>query len=243
MKKMLVLLFTVTLCCSAGVGAADTYDYTADFAASFTDPSNPYGVWEIGYYTIGETTTWSLYTDSAPTATLNVWRYPGEYNSHGNAVYNWDTADFFAAGADDMCWRAGQPCWMSPETGNDMYRPGSRFTAPETGTYDIAITFQNNVQNGDSSGVYVNIGDAEDFNAVISGFNLGTTDLVSYTKSVYLAQGQTVTFGNYIENSIDSNGIGNGYHQVGVNATFTIPEPMTIGLLGLGGLALLRRRR
>ena len=123
------------------------------------------------------------------------------------------------------------------------YKAVARFTAPTDGVYDISASFKNSRNDEAAADVSVWFNGSMFDSKTISGFGfdsvlLGKTAAASaiwageYT-GIPLSAGDTLDF---VVSSAKT------YHQVGFNAVIT-PEPFTMALLGLGGMALLRRRR
>ena len=127
------------------------------------------------------------------------------------------------------------PNFASPETGT------IRWTAPFTGQFRVDCDFTGvyeytgtSYPHGTNVDVFVFVQGVQEFSDNI--LNHGTT---GFQKTYSLAEGSTVDFA-----------VGYGPNETGdwdrviLDATITeVPEPATLSLLALGGLAVLRRRR
>jgi hypothetical protein len=234
MKKMLALLAVLVLPC-----VASAWDYNADFSLA----GNPNGVWSYG--TFNKTTGEFLSYQNPVTSYPNI-----RWESTGDAVGGPDrdgcvTKDM-GDGSSHPEWQPGQEWYpnmtgfMSPIT--DRTRgTGARFTAPTAGTYDVNIVFENRVILGYTTEVYVNVNGGNVFSSSVTGFKSGEENFATFDSLIALAAGGTIDFFNGSDQN-SSEAHGGGDHLVGVQAVIT-PEPFTMALLGLGGMAMLRRRR
>ncbi len=163
----------------------------------------------------------------------------------GNISYNKGTADISQpTWPNGMHWYAQSAHMMLGGGASDSYlnRPVYRFTADAAGAYDIDVTFRNCSSQGVAGYVHVVAGDVVIFTDDMSGFGADANATSTYTDTVTLAAGQTIEFTQSAYGSGDALP-GPSYHIAAVDATITVPEPATLGLLAAGGLAFLRRRR
>ena len=252
MKKLVILLI-VSLCWT-GVALGQTYDYNADFKADPCNIVNPDGVWSYGYMDAGNT-TFTLHSIPMPETSgpwageprLSSWHSGANPDTHGNNSINTSSDEiYYNLWPGGMYWAPNGCNLMSPDATNPTFHAVARFTAPEPDTFVINASFKNSLVQGLPGDVYVLVNGLEVDSAQISGFGFASVELGKeapdpgsihdYAASILLDTGDTVDF--VVGRGDDLH----AYHQVGFNAVI-VPEPITLSLLGLGGLALIRRRR
>ena len=239
MKKILLLL-VVTLCCTSVASAQ------WDLAADIQFGANPSGEWDYGWIDNGT----GVFTSYNGTLGANfgggkeftAWVKDGGWDSHGNVGQSMGTADI------DGDWGSVR------ELGQVIYGPQhpnvpphrkttSRWTAPAAGDYDITAVFTGQGLGGSHSNVSVALNGVDEWNTLVNGFvgrswegytdGFGPDPLQAYGDTLTLAAGDTLDFGVVT---------GAQPAPIGVDVQI-VPEPMTLILLGLGGLASIRRRR
>lgn len=192
---------------------------------------NPNSVWSYGYFD-GSNNFIRYNQLGTPPSPLINWTWNGNPDTNGNANKNTDSVNSYIRTdwGPGMGWRPGQCCIMTPAN-NLTFMPAGCFTAPATGTYDVAITFENRVVNhGQPSGVFVRIDNSEVFNTTVTGYQSGPENYANYTDTLSVSAGQTIMFGVY---ALTGQGLefDGGLHQVGVQAVISGPPV----LLACGG--------
>ena len=229
MKRELIVIWTaICLAPNLCLAAPLTYDVAADFSAT----NNPNGVWSYGWSST-LTSALNVYPDKSNTfldnSGIDVWADLGHiswgcpyagHNGTGNAVSIYG-----------YIYQPGQFAFHPGESGEYSH---ARWTAPYTGTFDIAVMFTGiDFLREITTDVHVLHNDTSLFDGLVNGF--GNTSSFSTTVSV--------SMGDIIDFAV---GYGSNQYFAGdttaLSATIT-PEPATLFLLGLGGLALLRKRR
>ncbi len=233
MKKMLVL---VTVMALSLVSMAQAADLQGDFSLA----ANPNGDWSYGWFNAGAFTAYGT-VNSADSggSTFSAWSYAaGDWDAKGNVGINLGPNPI-----DD---------WMSyREVGQIIYGPSidglmntSRWTAPTAGDYQITAVFTGQSTMPTVATVSVLKNEVEEWSAGLNGFigtlasnftdGFGDAPSQTYSGTLTLAQGDTLDFTMVTVN---------GNNRAMALDVQIVPEPMTMGLLGLGGLALIRRRR
>ena len=211
-------LAVATMLLAAGAAQADIT--TWNLATDFSDTSNPAGAWAYGY-------------KSSPGGSFTPYAsfFRGEY---GEPVWNAGHPDISVPNLFKNTW-TGSILGVSP--GQVSLHPGpgttsvARWTAPAAGSYDVTVTFL----PGNLGWMCVSVWkDGE------SLFQDQSEDVpLTYTQTrLDVAAGQTLDF----QVSPDPTGYW-GYGSTPVEATVTTPEPATLSLLVLGGLAVLKQKR
>jgi hypothetical protein len=254
MKKLVVLLTILALPC-----VASAWDYNAEF--TIAGHNNPNGVWSYGYLD----STWANFayhtTTVGPGGDLGGWAGEPRLNDWctndpdvlGNNTKNVSMDEiYYESWPGGMYWAPGASNLMTPNLSNPAMKATARFIAPADGVYDISASFKNSVWVKHPAEVKVLVNGVEDEGGQISGFGYASVllgqaapdagSIFDYVKSLQLNADDTVDFSiGWIQDA----GLGwyeGSYHQVGFQAVI-VPEPFTMALMGLGGLALLRRRR
>ena len=206
------------------------WSYAGDFSVGSGNPNLP---WSYGYY--DGSGNFTLYNQlGTPPSPLINWTYNGNPDVRGNANKNTDQNNAYVRTdwGPGMGWRPGQCCIMTPIT-ELTFRPAGRFTAPVAGSYNVAITFENRVATtGEPTGVFVRVNGSEVFNPTVTGYESGPENYASYSNTVALSAGQTITFGVY---ALTGQGLSydGGVHQVGVEALISGPPvPLPCGGAG-----------
>jgi hypothetical protein len=238
MKKMLVL---VTVMALSLVSMAQAADLQGDFSLA----SNPNGDWSYGWFDAGVFTLYNGVNSGGDGAgnTFSAHVKDGDWDTWGNVGQNLGPNPINA--------------WASyREVGQIIYGPSisglmntSRWTAPTAGDYQITAVFTGQCADQASFGgtiatVSVLKNQVEEWSAGLSGFvgtlannftdGFGDAPSQTYNGILTLAQGDTLDFTMVTVN-------GNN-RAMGMDIQI-VPEPMTMALLGLGSLALIRRRR
>ena len=250
MKKLMILL-VVSLCWT---GVASAWDYNAEFDVS----GNPRGVWSNGNVELatGAFYIYNASVDGTVTPPNHRWEDSAFGPGGGPDVEGTSTKNVSGVRQDWMSWQPGQS-WTVDMTGlmspieEGVLGTAGRFTAPAAGLYDGEIIFENRVLGIDDLGthkglpteVWVNVNGSNVHADVVSGFEddpVANFSTYSFT-DLAMAAGDTVDF--FVSSDYDdTEPHGGGDHLVGISAVI-VPEPMTLSLLGLGGLALIRRKR
>jgi len=236
MKKMLVLAAMLALPCVAGA-----WDYNADFSLA----SNPNGVWTYGTIT-RDTGAFQPYLNPVSSYPNDRWESTGD--AFGGPDRDGCVTKDMGDGSYHDDWRPGQ-AWDPFDTGfmtpiQDRTRgTGARFTAPVAGDYYGVVTFENRVIELYDTYVYVNLNGVEVWGDMVTGFRSGPENFATFASPVTLAKGDTIDMYAFsIYNQVEP--WQGGDHLVVVDAVISVvPEPFTMALLGLGGMALVRRRR
>jgi hypothetical protein len=230
MKKMLVL---VTVLAMSLVGMAQAADLAGDFSLA----ANPNGDWSYGWFDGGVYTNYNgVNTAGSGASTFSAHVKDGDWDTWGNVGMN--------LGPDPI------EDWSSyREVGKIIYGPSvtglmntSRWIAPAAGDYQITATYTGQSLGGTAITASVLKNEVAEWTAVVDGFigravngftdGFGNAPMQVYSDTLTLAQGEILDF--------TVTAINPGATGLDVQI---IPEPMTIALMGLGSLALLRRRR
>lgn len=218
--------------CVAGfpsVEAGTVYNNAEDFSPT----TNPSGVWTYGYLAPGSSPVSSSFTTYTNKGTvgggIEYWNISGGNLTPPEIFYNPSSS---VVSFSTITMQPHQAAFHPGPT--DQYSD-YRFTAPQSGTYTLSVTFTGIDVHGTTTDVHVLDSGASLFAGNINGY--GNTQTFSTTLT--LANGDLVDFavgygsnGNY---SFDSTGI---------DATLTlsgasVPEPGSIILLAMGSLGLL----
>ncbi len=157
---------------------------------------------------------------------LDVWRNTSSIDP--NVIHNRSSTATDTDGSNT--WLPNE-LTLGPATGPTVVR----FTAPTTGVYDLTAIFSP-AQNATNSApeAYVFVNGVQIFSALASS-PVGP----AANTPLALTAGDTVDFvvaGSNVNLSY-------GNKTTGLDATLTIPEPTSLGLLGLGAVSLMARRR
>ncbi len=212
------------LSCLSAIGLTlppAVFGYSA--AGDFSNASNPNGAWSYGYST-STVSSFTAYTTSTNNyAGLGVNGWTGNigpsadpyiiYNGTGKIVTNQ--------------YSVYQPGTLVLQPSTSAYSI-VRWTAPNAGTFSIAVTFSGLSRLGDSADVHVLQNGVALFNGLVSG----SPSPQSYSGVLSLAQGDILSFvvGPYTNGANEDN--------TALVATI-IPEPTTFALAAVGVLGLL----
>jgi hypothetical protein len=208
-------------------------------AADFSGTMNPSGAWTYGYLAAESSPDSSTFTGFATqgtvagsTGSIEYWNISGGGLSPPEIFYNTSST------VNSYSTITMQPHQAAFHPGpNDQYAD-YRFTAPQSGTYALSVTFTGIDVDGTTTDVHVLENGVSLFAGNINGYGATQT----YSTILTLGSGGIVDFavgfglnGNYFNDS------------TGIDATLTsvVPEPASVVLLGLGSLSLLwgRSRR
>jgi hypothetical protein len=222
MKRIAVL---ATLCVGSAALAVEpvTYDALADFSTT----SNPTGPWAYGHANV----------------LTGVMAIHPNFFTTGGGVQVWNDPAFHNSGAPSM--------WRSSDATSLGFHPGQmetdsysliRFTVPTDGRADITASFLALDPANYNKDVFVFHNGAELFRANVNG-STAADPIPGNAASAALTE--AVSAGDYLYVGVGRGPDNNYYDATGVsfNIVLSVPEPASLSLLGLGGLALLRRRR
>ena len=206
---------------------ATTYDVAADFSAT----NNPNGVWSYGWSST-LTSVFNQYTDKYKPegmGGIDVWG-SGDRSYGPSVAYN-GTGSAITIDEHNITWQIGQ---LSLGPGYNGQYSHARWTAPYAGTFDIATVFTLLDGDGGSTDVYVLHNGVSLFDGGLYGFGVPSS-FSSFSTTVSVGIDDTIDF------AVGYGGDGFWNDSTALSATI-VPEPATLLLLGLGGLAVRRRR-
>lgn len=234
MKKYVVLMMvvlTLSLASLAGAAIGTVHDLNTDMKGTAYQAGN----WAYGWSTDlgtdpGDFGFLDYYVEARPAPDLvHLWVASVD---HGGP-HLW----YVVAGGNFFGANAGEHGFCPPGGTVDAQYTTFRWTAPADVAAAVDITGWARPANVTQvKKVVVAKNGTELFSAVVMD------TLVDFTgmSEVAIAAGDVIDIAIHRYDDSDSS----GWDWCGVSATITeVPEPMTIGLLSLGGLALLRRRR
>jgi len=236
MKRTILWSIVVLAFLSAGYSVQAT---TWDVAADFSETNNPNGAWSYGWSS-------TLVSPSAPD--INLYTKSGKFDDTINPIipvdvwagsnfpYSPNVAHNGTGSINNdhptIVWQPGQFSLHPGDNGEYSY---ARWIAPYAGTFDIAATFTGIDENGSTTDVHVLHNGNSLFYKWINLNEFGNTVLFPKT-----------TVSVNMDDKIDfAVGYGNGAHTcdtTALSATISIPEPATLLLLGLGGMAIRKVR-
>lgn len=204
---------------------AQVYDLTNDFSYA----SNPNGVWS--YRDAGGTLlpfVAARATDPWGTPQPSWGDVPGWFKSNGTELFahDWLTGDVITHSDSSVVW-------TSPGAGT-INISGATWATRDIGRFNDWGIYLNNTLL--SSGT---IGDGDPFDrSNLENYSVGTGGAAALLNVL-------VNPGDLVEVRYTRNGFSNDYAGVKltINATFSGPEPGTLALLVVGGIAIALRRR
>ena len=242
MKNLAWLLLTgVILLGVVGADAGTIWNVAEEFSTA----GNPNGAWSYGTLVTYSETSREFVPFSTPDAaaadgsTFAAW-HDEDWNVNGKIGENLGPNPI-----DEWGWycEVGQVLMGSPLT---VRSTTIRWTAPADMTVDVSAMFSGQDTDGTESAVYVLLNNTTVYSGYVSGFigraangyadAFGATPNQSYSCSgLEVSVGDVVYFAMY----------GMGYtRHTSLTATVTeVPEPMTLSLLGLGGVLCVVRRK
>ncbi len=239
MKKMLVL---VTVMALSLVSMAQAADLQGDFSLD----QNPNGDWTYGSIdvTAGTFTTYNgVNSGMSGASTFSAWVTDSNWDSYGNVGKNFgpDPIEDWSSYREVGQIIYGPAVWTNGS--GVYYLTTSRWTAPAAGSYDIDATFTGQWPSGSSVTASVRLNGTEIFSGAIDGFIGKAAEGFSDRWGDHPSQNYIGTLSLNANNTLDFcvQVLGNAA-STGVDIQIT-PEPITMALMGLGGLALIRRRR
>ena len=255
MKRLLTICAVVTMVLAvSGVAQAETVNFTESDIISATgglsDASNQWGLWAVrarpivnGTYTItGASTSQTGWGTTAPSSY--------SWNTYGtNCAWFWD-----ASGAE-VAGNASNPLYMMMDVSQNNFLSAS-FDENAAYVGDYAPGCDGVQGTGDDIGTFY----ASGYDNGAGGTNLitavGSTFSFDFTLDTgtwngqweFLVDGSKYTLGtcgipgSWVEDFFGDYGTGGGLSG-NMGDGYTVPEPATVCLLGLGALSLLRRKR
>ena len=220
--RIVVLAFLL----SGYAAQAITFDVADDFSAT----NNPNGAWSYGWSST-LTSALNQYPDSSKMGELagtpiniDTWSNWGQFSSYSPNVAHNGTGSINNE-HPTITWQVGQ---FSLHPGDNGVYSHARWTATSAGTIDIDAIFTGiDYYYGTTTDVHVFYNSNSLFDGTINGY--GNTASFSTTVSVGM--------GDIIDFAVGDGGNGPTCDTTALSATI-IPEPATLLLLGLGGLAL-----
>ena len=202
--------------------------------AGFSTTANPSGPWSYGYMmragTVPAPTTFSLYDKFVAASPCPLWCSSALYPVSGvdpNVTYNNTTSPQWCCPGARIDWDPGE---MSIGPGLNGELTVVRWTAPFTGHYDVAASFLDNQETGDSADAYV-YHDATQLFAGAPGTVIGSG--VNYSEtSLLLDAGDTLDF--IIGPGADNIATGNHSTLIATISLNTTNHPPVPGVHTLG---------
>ncbi len=231
MKKyvaLMMMVLTVSLASLAGAAVGTIHDLNSQMNGEFTQAGN----WAYGWSSnlgnnLGDFGLLDTYVEARPAPDLvRLWVHSTEGGPH--LWYVTAGGNFFGA-------NAGEHGFCPPDgTVNAQYTT-FRWTAPAGVASAVDITgLARPATDVQVKEIFVAKNGTPLFQMVTWGTQVDFTGLTNIP----------IAAGDWIDFAINRYDTSSGNDWCGLQATITeVPEPMTMGLLTLGGLALLRRRR
>lgn len=220
MKPFPILFALVALASSA---SAQTYDFAADFSRT----TNPNGAWSYGWVT-APGGAFNPYGSRTVNGGIESWNDTGEGRSESLAVLWYDVSNIHGI--------VMAPNEYALHPGPDGEWSVARFVAPVAGAFRIDALFD--LVDADSPG-------STDVDVWINGTPLGSSSLAGYGSSKAYATTAQLSVGDTVE-FVANYGTDRSFFSdsTRLRATLSpVPEPASLAALGLGALALLRRRK
>jgi hypothetical protein len=198
--------------------AAQSYNAAGDFSAT----SNPNGAWSYGWsYGVGSafnlsTTNTAAYAPGVP---LSGWlgnENPAPFTGYPYALHNGT-----AGPATNNIFTVYQPGQLAESPGDSNECSVIRWTAPASGTFNIAATFSGLSSKGDSADVHILHDGTSIFDSAVN------PNPASYSGLQNMLAGDTIDF------VVGNEGNGANEDTTALSATI-VPEPGPLGLVGMG---------